>query len=94
MRYRRKPVEVQAIQWDGTQESADLIALIAADSFEILDTQWNNDPDATAICRSAWQSKNWVPMCTGDYVILDNEGYLFPLHQALFHDTYEVIVNR
>lgn len=92
MRYRRKPVEVQAIRWDGTPEAAGLIALIAAEGFQVLDAPWNDDPDATAICRSSLVGWKWVPVYPGDYIILDHEAHVFPLHGVLFHDQYEAIV--
>jgi hypothetical protein len=92
MRYRRKPCEVQAIRWDGTQESENLIIMLAATSFERLDTPWNDDPDATAVCKSDFRGGTWVPMHHGDYVVLDDEGRLFPLKAALLHESYELVV--
>jgi hypothetical protein len=94
MRYRRKPIEVQAIRWDGTRESENLIVMIAATSFEVLDTPWNDDPDATAICKSDFRGGAWVPMCNGDYVVLDDQGCLFPLKAALLHENYDPVIDR
>lgn len=88
MKYVRKPVEVEAIQWDGTENSRQLLELFAGPSFEVIDV-WVEDPDATAACRSDWHGGTWIPMYQGDYVVIDAEGHLFPLRKVLFEETYE-----
>lgn len=90
-KFRRKPVQVQAVRWDGTEASAHLCLLMAGASFEVLDPEgsWNDDPDVTAVCKSDLRGKEWVPMYNGDYLVVDEYDRLFPLRGVLFEEHYE-----
>lgn len=89
-KYRRKPLEVEAVRWDGTAASADLCKLLAGPGFETLDGfGWEDDPAATAVCRSDLQGGKWIPMYDGDFVVVNQDGNLFPLRAAIFEETYE-----
>lgn len=89
MRYRRRPLVVEAEQWDGSEKSADRIHLLAGSSFEVLDGPWGDEEDASAISRSDLMGGSWVPLRVGDYVVVDDEGRLFPLRQTIFEEAYE-----
>lgn len=88
MRYLRRPVLVEAQQWLGTPESADKIHLLAGANFQVLDMPWDDDPDSSAITRSDLQGGQWQPLRVGDYVVVDDEGRLFPLRKVIFEETY------
>lgn len=89
-KYRRKPVEVEAVRWDGTAASADFCKLLAGVNFETLDGMvWEDDPGFTAICRSDLQGGKWIGMYDNDFVVVDDEGRLFPLRASIFEDMYE-----
>lgn len=89
-KYRRKLLEVEAVRWDGTAASADLCRLLAGQSFEVLDGfLWEDDPAVTAICRSDLLGGKWMGMYPGDYVVVDDEGRLFPLRAVIFEEMYE-----
>lgn len=96
MKYRRKPVIVEAVRWDGTEASLRLIELLASNRFDVVDPEgsWDDDPDATAACRSDLRGGAWVPMYNGDYVVVDDEGRLFPLRGAIFDDQFECWVGN
>lgn len=85
--YRKKPVEVQAIQWTG-DNAADLESF-AGSAFEVLDQPSGDDPDATASILAS-QHSTWVLVYTGDWIIreLDGNGF-YPCRSDIFDATFE-----
>lgn len=90
-KYKRRPMEVEAVRWDGTEASADIVRLLAGAAFLTVEPEssWDDDVDATAACRSDLHGGRWIGMRNGDYVVVDDEGRLFPLRAAIFEETYE-----
>lgn len=89
-KYRRKPMIVEAVRWDGTEASGDFCRLLGGVGFEVLEPPgWNDDVDVTAICKSDLRGQDWVPMYQGDYVVVDDEGRLYPMRGVLFEGLFE-----
>lgn len=90
-RYRHKPLIVEAVRWDGTESCADFCRLLAGAAFLTVEPEasWDDDPDATAACRSDLHGGRWIGMRVGDYVVVDKEGRLYPLRKVIFEELYE-----
>lgn len=91
-RYRKKPVEIEAMQWDGTAHNATPII------------QWMHDHDAncayecnTEPCTGDDRGHKIVirtlegdmTATAGDYVIRGVQGEFYPCKPAIFEQTYE-----
>lgn len=91
MRFRKKPVEIQAVRWTGGND-ADLDQF-AGDYFAALDEQDRancNDPEATAQIFDALHS-TWVLVYDGNWIIRGVKGEFYPCRDDIFRETYEVV---
>jgi hypothetical protein len=89
-RYRIRPWDVSAIQWDGTNE-ADVTKLAGGrDQFHALDEPSSEDPEATAEIRHPYH-QDWRLMHTGDWVIRRDDGRVFRLPDDAFRAAYEEV---
>lgn len=96
-RYRKKPVEVEAMQWDGTAEGAT----------PIIDWILANDGTATYTCsnpdrcsKNSGDAPHWIAIPTlegvmnvslHDYVIRGTRGEFYPCKPGPFGDTFEAV---
>ena len=89
MRYRKKPVIVEAIQWDGTIEGMDKIKSIFTEL-----------QDAIVQCnRTTGSMFNWSirtlegkhKVSEGDYIIKGINGEFYPCKPDIFGKTYEAV---
>jgi hypothetical protein len=86
-RYRKKPVEVEAMQWTGTNET-DIQAWTGRGGFHELDFEDRGDnPAATAGLYVAANSV-WVTLEPGEWVLKDRRGF-YPCQPDVFEETYE-----
>lgn len=92
-RFRKKPVEVDAVQWTGTNaQEVNLFARGGA-GFDVLSDEDRgncNDPQATAMVYDVLHS-TWVLVRTGDYIIRGIQGELYPCRTDVFEATYEPV---
>lgn len=85
-RYRSKSVEVDAIQWTGS--NVDAMIAFAAYDFQTVDPQdRDDDPDMTASVLEGTHS-TWVPLYDGTWVVRDEDG-LHAVAEDDFAKTYE-----
>jgi len=87
MRFRKKPVEVEAMQVDGTRERAHQIE------------EWT-DGAASVMCKSIVRDewavivKTLEGVMTGDvgwWIIKGVQGEFYPCKDDIFHDTYDEV---
>ena len=79
MRYRKKPVEVEAILWDGTN-TVELMDFVGP-----FNVAWfGNIPEIETLEGRMMVSK-------GDWVIIDAGGELYPCKPDVFDDVYEPV---
>ncbi|TSI11963.1 hypothetical protein [Brevibacterium aurantiacum] len=91
-RYRKKPVEVEAMNWDGSAGNA--IPII----------QWMHDNDANCSYDCATEPcsgdegghnitistlEGYMTAKAGDYIIKGVQGEFYPCKPEIFHATYE-----
>lgn len=90
IRYRKKPVEITAIQWTGGNESA-VQAFTGAANFYALDAEdraASADPEATATVYDKLHS-TWILVYTGQHIIRGVRGEFYPIAPDVLADTYD-----
>src|SRR5690242_15622573 len=93
-RYRKKPVEVEAMQWDGSRQSIDAICRWAND-----DRPLDEDPWVTYVFTGADDVRDVListlegamAVRPGDYVIRGVKGEFYPCKPDIFEATYEPV---
>jgi hypothetical protein len=74
--YRKRFAEVQAIEWAGTQDSAEEIIGLVGARFHMVDPEdRGDDPDGTGMVLTSRHS-TWVPIRTGEWVVKTADGGL------------------
>lgn len=87
-KYRKKPVEIEAVQWTGgnwyyLREWTD-------SRFDVLaEEDRDEDPEATAQVFDELHS-TWVLVYDGDWIIKGIKGEFYPCRDEVFEETYEV----
>lgn len=83
MRVRKKPVEVDAVRWDGTKEAA-------AEIFKLGEGSTNMDmfPDGTLQIVTL---EGNMKCLKGDWVVKGVKGELYPCKPDIFDLTYEAV---
>jgi hypothetical protein len=80
MRFRKRPVEVEAVQWTG--DNADEIERFAGDAYET----WLPSVDKVAICTLEGE----MTASVGDWIIRGVQGEFYPCKPDIFEATYEL----
>lgn len=83
MKYRKIPVEVEAMTWDGTD--AGFLVLVDWTKGGFRETR---DGTYTAQVYDVLHDA-WIPLRTGDMVICGVRGEFYPCRRAVFDATYE-----
>jgi hypothetical protein len=87
---RKKPVEVQAIQWTGGN-AGEIFGFTGREYFDVLaaeDRANCDDPEATAAVFDKLHS-TWVLVKDGQWLIRGVKGEFYPCDEAVFAETYE-----
>ena len=88
-RFRKKPIEVEAVQWTGNNEAE--MRAFAGDYFETVDPEdRGDDPDQTAAVRDPVH-KTWVRLHDGQWVVKGAWGKFYPVAADEFTETYEAV---
>jgi hypothetical protein len=90
-RFRKKPVEIEAVQWTGDNED-ELHTFTAGQFYATDDDDRANseDPEATASVFDVLHS-TWVLVYTGQWVIRGVKGEFYPIAEDVLAETYERI---
>jgi hypothetical protein len=91
VRVRKRPVEVDAVQWTGANVAE--VEAFAGPNFQTFtpDNPYADDPDATAAVRDDLHGGTWVPMYDGDWVVRGVRGEMYPVRAEVFTETYEAV---
>jgi len=89
MKYRKKPVIVEAIQWSGTNLE-EIKAFVGEDLvYEICDTAWEAGKGVPHV-RMQIHTLEGIHICkTGDYIIKGVKGEFYPCKPDIFVQIYE-----
>lgn len=90
MRYRKKPVVIEAWQWDGS-----LNALVHAPKWvrDAVDNDWSGPRNTTSEQRhfiNTLEGKMFISK--GDYIIQGVQGEVYPCKPDIFETCYEVAI--
>jgi hypothetical protein len=88
MRYRKKPVEVDAVRWTGDNVAE--LAAFAGARFDTIDPR-DRDDDADASVFDVLHS-TWVRVYPGQWVIKGVRGEFYPCAHDVFEQTYEPVL--
>lgn len=85
-RFRKKPVEVEAVQWTGDNE-AELVTF-AGDRFHVVDPEdRGDDPDQTAAVFDTLHN-TWVRVYDGQWIVKGVKGEFYPIAPEVLAETY------
>ena len=89
MKYKKKPVVIEAVQWNGC--NLEEIKEFVGDSliYEIRDAAWKVGKGAPAVYMEI-KTLEGTHICTeGDYIIKGVQGEFYPCKPDIFTQTYE-----
>lgn len=91
MKYRKKPVVIEAIKWDGLnlQEVKDFVgdSLI----YDIYDTAWKVGEAAPIVNMKIKTLEGNMQVSIDDYIIKGVKGEFYPCKPDIFEQTYEKV---
>lgn len=89
-KFRKKPVEVEAVRWSGDNED-EIVSLTGREYFTHLDPEDTaDDPELTAQVFDRLHS-TWVGVYTGQWIIKGVKGEFYPCAADVFAATYEAV---
>lgn len=91
MRYKTKPVEIEAIRWTGL--NLEEIKQFVGESLEydIWDTAWEVGKGRPHMCMKIHTLEGDMYASVGDYIIKGLRGEFYPCKPDVFEKKYEVI---
>ena len=95
MKYRKKPVVIEAVQWNGT--NLEEIKEFVGDSliYETFDVEWGDGEDILTITPTidmGIKTLEGTHICSnGDYIIKGVQGEFYPCKPDIFMQTYELV---
>jgi hypothetical protein len=95
VRRRKRPVEVDTIQWTGDNETDVQAFTGGASKFYALDAEdreGSDDPEATATVFDELHS-TWVLVYTGQHIVRGVKGEYYPIAEDVLAETYEPAVS-
>jgi hypothetical protein len=89
-KYRKKPVEVEAIQWTGLnlEEIKTFVGEVL--QYDIIDTALEVDKGTTHILMKIKTLEGDMHVSLEDYIIKGIKGEFYPCKPDIFNDTYEL----
>jgi hypothetical protein len=91
MKFRKKPVVIDALQFDGLNEE-EIQAFTGADRFRCLDLEDVEENDFTKIAEVFdFLHNTWVGVSSEDWIIKGVQGEFYPCNPDVFTDTYEAV---
>lgn len=90
MKYRKKPVVIEAVRWDGT--NLEEIKTFVGESlkYDIIDTSWEVGKGAPHVNMKIKTLEGDMWVSKGDFIIRGVNGEFYPCKPNIFEKTYEV----
>jgi hypothetical protein len=87
VKFRKKPVEIEAIQWNNSNE--DELRTFSKNRFHFLEIdERTDDPDKNAAVFDELHS-TWVLVAPYDWIIKGIKGEFYPCNPVVFAETYD-----
>ena len=83
-RYRKKPVEVEAIRWDGRPETGRALEAFLGRRVDLREGKTPSPIDIPTL-------EGVMRADPGDYIIRGVQGEFYPVKPEIFHETYEAV---
>lgn len=92
-KYKKKPVEIEAIQWTGL--NLEEIKLFVGDSlqYDIIDTAWEVGKGVPHVNMRIKTLEGVMQADKGDFIIRGIRGEFYPCKPDIFQKTYEVVLD-
>lgn len=84
-RYRKRPIEIWAIQWDGTRERFNELRAFCGD--DLLTTKLVENQEPGPLSVKTLEGAVWAEV--DDWIIRGVEGEFYPCKPSIFATTYE-----
>jgi hypothetical protein len=81
MKYRKKPVEIEAVQWTGNSESHEALREWANGNVSLV-------TEGRLLCHTL---EGQIYASVGDWIIKGVQGEFYPCKPAIFESTYEPV---
>lgn len=92
-RYRKLPVEIEAIQWDGLNLQ-EIINFVGNNlKYEIIDTAWQVGKGKPYVDMEIVTLEGNMKVSEKDYIIKGVNGEFYPCKPEIFEKTYEKLEN-
>lgn len=90
-RFRQRPVEVEAVQWTGSNLTE--MYLFAATFFHQLPDRDGATPRYAVPTGAVYSTRHsrWLPVLTDEWVVKGPKGEFFPCDDRAMHDLYELL---
>lgn len=93
MKYRKKPVVIEAIQWNGLNLE-EIKEFVGKDlEYNILDTAWEVGKGAPHVLMKIHTLEGDHECARGDFIIKGVNGEFYPCKPDIFEKTYEAVVD-
>lgn len=88
MKYRKKPIVIEAVEWLGTMPSFDELAELVHENLPTdRRVQWGKDGLSITTLEGVMRAE------VGDFIIRGVKGELYPCKLDIFKETYEKVDN-
>lgn len=93
MKYRKKPVVIEAIQWTGINLE-DIKGFVGKDlEYEIHDAAWKAGQAPPHVSMKIHTLEGDMEVSKGDFVIKGANGEFYPCKPDIFEKTYEAVMD-
>ena len=92
MKYRKKPVVIEAIQWNGVNLEEVTRFVGNSLNYRICDTAWEVGKGAPHVFMEISTLEGNMQVTKGDYIIKGVNGEFYPCKPDIFEKTYELEV--
>lgn len=92
MKYKKKPVVIEAVQWNGLNLE-EIKEFVGEDlQYNILDTAWKVGKGAPHTLMKIHTLEGDMEVSKGDFIIRGVNGEYYPCKPGIFEKTYEAVV--
>lgn len=95
-KYKTKPCEIEAVQWDGSnqKEIMDFVGESLIYNIFNFDTTWDNDKDSPYVYMAIRTLEGNMKVSEGDYIIKGLRGEFYPCKPDVFERKYELVEEK
>lgn len=87
MKFRKRPVVIDAVEWTGSNE--DDLREFAGTAFQTVEPEdRTDDPDITAVIYDRFHS-TWIGVKPSQWIIRGIKGEYYPIEASVLFETYD-----